>query len=138
MIYIFLQIKPAGNSIQTLTQTKPLIHDLWFWISIVEAFIIIFFIIKKIKTKTNLEYDEKIIKESKNKDIYMGNLMNSIHQSKSLYDTLKKKCHPDRFPDHELNKIADSLFQEITLNKRNYNKLLELKEVAERELNINF
>jgi hypothetical protein len=136
MIHILLQIQPSGNAIQTITQTKSFINDMWFWISIVEALIILFIIIKKIKTKTNLDYDENIIKESKNKDIDMGNLMNSIHQSKSLYDKLKKKCHPDRFLDQELNKIADNLFQEITKNKRNYNKLLELKDTAEKELHI--
>ena len=34
--------------------------------------------------------------------------------------------------------IAESIFQEITENEKNYSNLLELKSRAEKELNIKF
>ena len=56
-----------------------------------------------------------------------------------LYDELKVKCHPDRFPtDKEKNTIAENIFQEISKNKNNVKRLLELKEEASQKLNINF
>lgn len=62
-----------------------------------------------------------------------------VKKAQALYDVLKKRCHPDIFsPDAEKVAIADDLFQEITKNKNNYKKLLELKEMAKEKLNINF
>jgi hypothetical protein len=52
---------------------------------------------------------------------------------------LKVKCHPDRFAtDAEKNVIAENIFQEITKNKTNVKRLIELKEEAKQKLNINF
>lgn len=78
---------------------------------------------------------ERSLKE----EIDFGNIIKSSFHTQPLYDELKVKCHPDRFPNDETkNKTADALFQEITKNKTNYKKLVELKERAKLELNINF
>jgi dephospho-CoA kinase len=112
-----------------------------FWIALIELIVIIF-LLYKLKSKkeinelTNLE--TKNIKDSKKNTIDMDNLMNSIHNSRTLYKELIKKCHPDRFINDNKQKNAEEIFQEITKNERNYEKLSSLKLRAENELNINF
>jgi len=78
------------------------------------------------------------IKKSKKTDIDMDNLMNSINGSRDLYKTLNKKCHPDRFVNSDKQELVVKIFQEISRNKRDFEKLNKLKLRAEKELNINF
>lgn len=78
---------------------------------------------------------EKSLKE----DVDFRNIITSSFHTQPLYNELKVKCHPDRFPNDEIKKkIANALFQEISKNKTNYKKLVELKERAKQELYINF
>ena len=78
-------------------------------------------------------------KESLGKSVDFDNIFDSSFHSVELYNELKVKCHPDRFPmDKEKNKMADMLFQEVSKNKYNVKRLLELKEQAMRDLDINF
>ena len=79
---------------------------------------------------------EDTFQNSKETEIDMDSLMDSIHKSRDLYKKLSSKCHPDRFTDKEFSEKAEIIFQEITRNKRNYKKLLELKEIAQSQLNI--
>ena len=117
------------------------INSIWFWIAVVELILIIF-LIYKLKTKKNKselsDLETKEIEDSKDNSIDMDNLMKSIHNSRSLYKELSKKCHPDRFINNPLQKNAEEIFQEITKNERNFEKLSKLKERAINELNINF
>jgi hypothetical protein len=136
MIFTLLQAKDTSYRIEHIVQYPLLKQNVWFWIALGELLVIIFLIILKFKRKKVLEFNDQILNESKKADVDMGNIVDSIYHSKSLYDKLKAKCHPDRFTDSELNIIADRIFQEITQNKRNYKKLLELKSFAEKELNI--
>lgn len=67
----------------------------------------------------------------------MTNVINSMFLCTPLYDKLKVKCHPDRFVNDDLlMKKADDIFKEISDNKRNYNRLKELADIAEKDLNI--
>ena len=110
----------------------------WFWIAIVELFIIMYLIFFK-KNKINISVREQFKQEAKKGDIDFGNIINSSFHVKPLYDELKVKCHPDRFPnDEKKNKIALNLFQEISKNKTDYKKLIELKNISIDKLNINF
>jgi hypothetical protein len=112
-------------------------HNIWLWIAIIEFILILFllFIKKKAESPSTLEFK----KEAKSGEIDFGNIINSSFHVKPLYDELKVKCHPDRFTDNtEKNQIALELFQEISKNKTNYKKLVELKEIAKQKLNINF
>ena len=123
----------------TIAESEPIVsflNNYWFWISIVELLIILYLIFFQKKTETTRE---KFKREALEKDIDLGNIINSAFHVKPLYDELKVKCHPDRFPnDVEKSKVALELFQQITKNKTNYNKLIELKELAKQKLNINF
>ena len=116
-------------------------NSIWFWITIVELLLILI-LVYKIKSKKNIpelsDLESKIIMNSKKNNIDMDNLMNSIHNSRDLYKELSRKCHPDRFINDPKQKNAEEIFQEITKNERNFEKLNKLKLRAENELNINF
>lgn len=112
--------------------------NIWFWIALVELLIIVYLLFFR-KNKKELSAKEQFKKESKEGEIDFGNIINSSFHVKPLYDELKVKCHPDRFPnDSDKNKIALTIFQEISKNKTNYKKLIALKEQAKNELDIKF
>tara|TARA_B110000090_G_scaffold205194_1_gene252502 strand:- start:419 stop:838 length:420 start_codon:yes stop_codon:yes gene_type:complete len=112
--------------------------NLWMWVSIGEFAIIFGFILaNRFKRKPNAK--QKFKDESLVQEVDFNNIINSSFHSNELYDILKVKCHPDRFPtDPKLNEIAEKLFQEITKSKTNVKRLQELKIEAEQKLNINF
>ncbi|MBK6902420.1 MAG: hypothetical protein IPH04_06325 [Saprospirales bacterium] len=72
------------------------------------------------------------IKNIGSTNIDMNNLMNSIHGSRELYKELSKACHPDKFINTDKHKIAEEIFQNISMDKRNYEKLLAHKERAKK------
>lgn len=113
----------------------------WFWISVAEL-VIITILIYKLKSKSKKynfsDLETENIRKSKKSDIDMDNLMNSIHNSRPLYKELCKKCHPDKFINDSKQEIAEEIFQEITKNERNFQKLELLKVRAINELKINF
>lgn len=115
--------------------------SIWFWIATVEFIILAFFVFRLRKIKPKLDFSDipkEEIKKLKKKEIDMDRLMDNINSSRKLYLELSKKCHPDNFISNDQKEIADKLFQEITSNKRNYHKLLELKQKAIAELIIKF
>ncbi len=123
---------------------KILFKNVWFWIAIAEfiAFVMTIIIIlssRHSKPSKKQMIRDKVMKEG---DVDFGQTIKTafdVKKAQALYDVLKKRCHPDVFsPDAEKVAIADDLFQEITKNKNNYKKLLELKEMAKEKLNINF
>ena len=75
---------------------------------------------------------EQILEEK----IDFGNVVSSSLLAKSLYDELKKVCHPDKFQKEEDINKATELFQLLVQNKGNYNKLQSLKERIYNELPI--
>ncbi|MFM7014770.1 hypothetical protein [Flavobacterium sp.] len=83
-----------------------------------------------------LSYREEVKKETVKLDF--DNVFNSIGLAGILYDQLKKRIHPDREKDDQKKELANELAQLISENRRDYNKLLELKKRAELELNICF
>jgi hypothetical protein len=104
--------------------------------------LLIVFLIYKLKSKNNVfeltDLETKHLKNSKNNKIDMDNLMDSIHNSRNLYKELSKKCHPDKFINNPKQKIAEEIFQEISENERNFEKLSAIKLRAVNELNITF
>lgn len=83
------------------------------------------------------QFENTIIKEGKDVKVSMDNVINSIYRSKSLYDSLIRKVHPNRFaPNEDQMKIADEIAAEITQYKNNYDKLLEIQAIAIEKLGI--
>lgn len=80
---------------------------------------------------------DKIREQILVEEIDFGNVVSSSLLAKSLYDELKKVCHPDRFLNEQDIIKANEIFQLVTQNKGDYNKLLSLKERIYSELPIN-
>ena len=113
--------------------------DLIITFLIKAMFIIILFLLFRRYNTSKSSSIQKFRKDSLEQEIDFNNIINSSFNSKEIFDELKVKCHPDRFPtDKEKNIIADKLFQEITRNQNNLKRLIELKEEAKQKLNINF
>jgi hypothetical protein len=141
MKYILLQIKTDTTAVSALSSGVSSPNNFWFWLSIIELVIILFLVFKLSSKKKNLAFSDlnkENLRKSKETDIDMGNLMNSINNSSELYKELSRKCHPDRFVNSPDQKLAEEIFQEIARHKRNHEKLIALKERAIAELNIKF
>ena len=79
---------------------------------------------------------DKIRSQILEEKIDFENVVSSSLLAKSLYDELKKVCHPDRFLNEQDILKANEIFQLVTQNKGDYNKLLSLKERIYNELPI--
>lgn len=128
----------SENAIKSVSvETNNQINWL-LWIAIIEFLIIIFLLLRK-KIKPINTAKQKFKEESLKQEIDFDNIINSSFNSKKLFDELKVKCHPDRFPnDPTKNIIAENLFQQITANENNVKRLQELKKEAIQKLIINF
>lgn len=141
MKYTLLQIIKDSTIVKVNEKVSNASSNIWLWVSVVEFGLILFLILRPRKKVINstLSSDEVgVLNTSKSGEINMDDLMNNIHKSRDLYNALIRSCHPDRFRhiNERHAEIADKLSQEITLNQRNYNRLVELKNIAEQELEI--
>lgn len=114
----------------------------WFWIAVAEFILLVLLLLRSICSgntqKEQSDKWQKFRKESLKADVDFDNIINSSFHAEDLYDRLKVKCHPDRFPiDKAKNKIAKNLFQEIEKNKNNINRLKELRQEAVDKLGVN-
>ena len=84
--------------------------------------------------------EQNVLKQKLKKGkIDFDGVINSAFHAQEMYDLLKKKCHPDRFSTQpEQVGKATEIFALIVKNKYDYKALCQLKERAERELNIHF
>jgi hypothetical protein len=106
----------------------------WFFISLLEFVFIVFLLAGKLRIIQKMREQKREILSKDNIDY--DNIIKSSFNSQSLYDSLKKKCHPDRFLEKEKNAIATEIFARIVENKYNYQALQEIKDDAETKLNI--
>lgn len=137
---MILQIVTDTATISSVSGEVKFLYSFWFWCTIFEFAIIIFLIIRIRSKKNKLAFFEvgtDKIRDARNQNIDMENLMNSITDSRKLYKELSKKCHPDLFTNSTKYLKAEEIFQEITKNQRNFEKLSALKIRAIQELNIN-
>ena len=135
-----LQVKAEEVLNQATTTTEPLFSNFWFWIAVIEFLIILVFILRIKRKKTELKFGDiskEKLRNAKKSKVDMDGLMNSINNSKELYKKLSRSCHPDRFINSDKHNTAEDIFQEISKHKRDFNKLTELKLRAIKELNIN-
>ena len=114
--------------------------NIWLWFALISFVMIVLIVLFSKNTKSIKQLDKAKFKgEIQSSEIDFGNIVNSSFNAKPLYDELKVRCHPDRFsPDEEKTKIANLLFQDITKNKNNFKKLVEIKEQAIDKLNVTF
>ncbi|WP_147299228.1 molecular chaperone DnaJ [Winogradskyella eximia] len=141
-----VQIKKDSISVDSISKVVEVAKineefsvNIWLYVAIIEFLIIGFLIYKITKKKTDLDFSDISkykLKSAKSSQVDMENVMNSINGSKELYKQLSKRCHPDRFINSEKQELAETIFQDITKHKRNFQKLSELKERAKEELEI--
>lgn len=113
--------------------------QLLIFIGIISTVILVFLLFYFSKKLNKNGKKNSIKKDILKTEIDFTNIIDSSFNSKTIYDQLKKKCHPDRFVnDEEKSQIANKIFQELTKNKNNIKKLNELKLRAENQLNIQF
>lgn len=134
-------MKPTQSTIQLLLSNIKI----WQIAAAIELIIILILaltiirLLKKLKRNQKPEqFDTTIIKRSKEKAVDMDNVINSMFNSKMLYDMLKKKIHPDRFPDEDEKAIATVLATQLNEQHTNYEKLKEIKAIAEEKLGLKF
>lgn len=126
-----------ANNVQTLSESNICAVNIWTYIAIIE-FIIIIALILFCNRKKNYKY-KKEKEDALSENVDFGNIFNSAFHANELYNILKVKCHPDRFPnDEEKNAKALELSQLIGKHKHNVKMLEELKLRAQNELNIHF
>lgn len=128
------------NIIKGITIESSSHTNLWLYIAAIELICILLLLFRiytlhhKNSEKERLK--QKVLKEN---EIDFENVINSSFKAKELYNELKGKCHPDKFAKDEfLNAKATEIFSLLVKNKYNYKMLCELKERAQKELNINF
>jgi hypothetical protein len=125
-----------------LIQIKQILQPFYSWIAFAE-FIIVIGLLSYIRNRRfnptiDFQTKKQKIKDLQRAPIDMKNIMDNITHSKALYKILSRQCHPDRFTDELTKKKAGEIFQEISHNRNNYLKLLELQKQAEINLQIQF
>ena len=130
--------KQIIDTLSTTAGSTGNTYGVWFWIAAAEFVILvssaIFLYVRK--RKQTVDIKKKVMQEG---NIDFSNTMMSAFHARELYDQLKVRCHPDRYPqDEEKNRLAVELFQQVVQNKNNYKKLLDLKKIAEEKLQIQF
>ena len=140
MNYILL-LQSDTTKVLANKSSIPNFNSIWFWLSLFELIIIITLLFRQKSKKSNLAFSglgKDAVEVSKSTKIDMENLMNSINESGILYKELSRKCHPDRFINSPQQKLAEEIFQDISRNKRNFEKLSLIKLRAIEELNLKF
>lgn len=100
----------------------------------VAGLIAIYFYSRRCKHKRKQDKFSERKREIIDSKVDFRNIFQSSFEATSLYNKLKIKYHPDRFLDPKAKEIATRIYQEITSNKHDYNKLLEIRAMAEKEL----
>jgi hypothetical protein len=111
----------------------------WMILAAIELLCIMFLLAKLREFREKilaLNEDSKPLFSAKKSTVDMNDLMNNINGARDLYKQLSRVCHPDRFADADKNAIATDIFQELSKHRRNYKKMLELKQRIINELNL--
>lgn len=93
------------DTIANNASTTGLTNNIWFWIALSELLIIVSTLVyyrNKRKDANLIDWKRKVKKEG---DINFSNTLKSAFHAKELYDQLKVKCHPDRFPNDPEKKM---------------------------------
>lgn len=127
------------DTLEAINETASSTSSIWKYVALVQFGVIAYLAYKLYRKKPEKQFKNvkrEKVKEAGNKEFDMENIVNSINKAKPLFKKLSKQCHPDKFANSDKHKSALKIYQKITTNKRNYSKLLELKVLAEDELDI--
>ncbi len=136
---IIMSLFSEPDTFEVINDTVASEGSLWKYVSIVQFGVIAYLAYKVYRKKPEIKFknvNRETVKEAASKELDMENVINSINKAKPLFKELSKKCHPDKFANSDKHESALKIYQKITTNKRNYSKLLDLKVLAEEELDI--
>lgn len=112
----------------------------WLYVSTIELLIIVVLFILLLKKNQNKPDDFFVgesVKGYKDAELDLGNMFNSMFNASKLHDSLKKKIHPDRFPnDPEKIAIANELTAQLNESQNNIAKMKEIQSIAIDKLGI--
>lgn len=89
---------------------------IWFFLFcffLITSLILFFKKAKRNETKFN----------TSDSDLNMKDIVDSIFKTQTLYKNLKRLYHPDRFTNHKNKEQLNALYQEMEMNKSDYNSL---------------
>jgi len=127
---------------EVIKKVPDAIINKWLIVSIVELLVIIILVIiilkkKKVKSEDFIISDD--IKQYKDAEVDLNNMFDSMFNSSKLHNILKKKIHPDRFPnDPEKIAIANELTAKLNEAQNNIAKMKEIQRIASEKLGIVF
>jgi len=127
---------------EIIKKVPDAIINKWLVVSIVELLIIIILVIivlkkKKVKSEDFIVSDD--IKQYKDSNVDLNNMFDSMFNASKLHSTLKKKIHPDRFPnDPEKITLANELTAKLNEAQNNIAKMKEIQTIATEKLGIKF
>ena len=108
--------------------------DKWMIVSIVELlviFILLFFLFRKKTNKPNDFYVGEGVESFKDANIDFSNMFNSMFNASKLHSTLKRKIHPDLFPNNpEKILIANDLTARLNESQNDIAKMKEIQDIA--------
>jgi hypothetical protein len=78
----------------------------------------------------------KKLKDENNNSGHVANILNGITKGKKLYKELATKIHPDRYKE-VFKAEATRLNQELTLNKKNFDGMILIKDQIEKLYQLN-
>ena len=119
---------------QTVDIQSWMASAFWFWIAFAEAVAIIIGMVYHKYANTERHRQKKKILAEENVDF--DNVIDSSFRAKPLYDSLKRKCHPDLLQDNEKKRIATDIFAELVRCKYDYEALQKIQKRAVYELNV--
>lgn len=110
----------------------------WMWIALAELFVLAVMVLgRRWRGLSGKGKTDRFKADALKEDVDFDNVINSSFNARALYDELKVKCHPDRFVgDEAKSMVARELILNISKNRNNAKRLLELKSEAREKLNI--
>lgn len=136
---IIMSLFSDPDTLEVINEASTSESSIWKYVSLVQFGVIAYLAYKLYRKKPEIQFknvNRETVKEAASKELDMENVINSINKAKPLFKELSKKCHPDKFTNSDKHDSALQIYQKITTNKRNYSKLLDLKVLAEEELDI--
>lgn len=127
---------------EVVKKVPEVLINKWMILSIIELVIILgmfLFLYKKKQAKPDEFYVDEHVTKYKDAEVDFGNMFNSMFNAQKLHDILKKKIHPDRFPnDPEKIAVANELTAQLNQSQNNIAKMKEIQSIAIDKLGLTF
>ena len=125
---------------EVVKKAPEVLINKWMILSIIELVIILgmfLFLFKKKQAKPDEFYVDENVTKFKDAEVDFGNMFNSMFNAQKIHGLLKKKIHPDLFPnDPEKISLANELTAQLNQSQNNIAKMEEIQAIAIEKLGI--